>query len=249
MAQLSSPSAAIVEFVVGRQRAWAFAIDASGIKAFELPVGTAALETQVEQFRRQLAARDLRAPDTARRLYARVLGPLHTVLHGKTDLTIVPDGILWDLPFQALKSQAGRYLIEDVAISYAPSVTVLRETMKTRRPPVSPSVLAFGNPTLGTGSEPLPDAEIQVNQLGKWYGASSRVYVGSDATESRWKSEASRHDILHLASHAVVDNRSPLYFHVALARSGAGGSNDGLLEAWEIMSLPSEGQPGRALRV
>jgi CHAT domain-containing protein len=163
---------------------------------------------------------------------------MHAVLNGKTDLTIVPDGMLWDLPFQALQSSAGRYLIEDAAISYAPSVTVLRETMRLRRRPASPSLLAFGNPASTTGGEPLPDAEVQVLQLGKWYGASSRVYVGADASEARWKAEASRHDILHLASHGVVDNRSPLYSYVALASSGPGGTDDGLVEAWEIMGLP-----------
>ena len=237
-ALLSGPSAAIVEFVIGDQRVWAFTIDASGLKVFELPVSSAELATQVERFRSQLAARDLRAEDTSRRLHARVLGPLRRVLTGKTDLTIVPDGMLWDLPFQALQSSTGRYLIEDAAISYAPSVTVLRETMRLRRRTASPSLLAFGNPALTTGAEALPDAEVQVLQLGQWYGASSRVYVGANASEARWKAEASRHDILHLASHAVIDNRSPLYSYVALASSGPGGTDDGLVEAWEIMSLP-----------
>jgi CHAT domain-containing protein len=237
-ALLSSPSAAIVEFVIGQLRVWAFTIDASGTKVFELPLSGAELARQVERFRGQLAARDLRAPETARQLYDRVLGPLRTVLRGKKDVTVVPDGVLWNLPFQALQSSTGRYLIEDVAISYAPSVTALRETMRLRRRTAGPSLLAFGNPALPTGAEPLPDAEVQVRQLGKWYGASSRVYVGADASEARWKAEAPRHDILHLASHGVVDNRSPLYSYVALARSGGDSADDGLVEAWEIMNLP-----------
>ena len=143
---LSSPSAAIVEFVIGRQRVWAFAIDASGTTVFELPVSSAGLATEVERFRSQLAARDLRAPATAQQLYDRVLGPMRAVLRGKTELTVVPDGVLWDLPFQALQPSAGRYLIEDVAISYAPSVTVLRESMRLRQRAGPPSLLAFGNP-------------------------------------------------------------------------------------------------------
>jgi CHAT domain-containing protein len=168
-------------------------------------------------------------------LYTNVLGPIRSILAGKTELTIVPDGVLWDLPFQALRSDAGRWLIEDFAVSYAPSLTVLRETMKIRRSTAPPTLMAFGDPAFGTGAEPLPETRIQVEKLGKVYGASSRVYVGAEATESRWKAEASRHDILHLASHGVVENRSPLYSYVALASSR---SDDGLLEAWEIMALP-----------
>jgi CHAT domain-containing protein len=234
---LSDSSAAIVEYVVGDRKVWAFVVDRSGAKAFELRVSTPDLRTQVAQFHSQLAARDLRAPDTAQRLFERVLGPMRAALAGKTDVTIVPDGMLWELPFQALRSPDGRYLVEDFAISYAPSVTVLRETMRARHQPnASPSLLAFGNPTI-TGAEPLPDAGLQVAQLGAWYGPSSRIYTGADATEARWKSEASRHDILHLASHGVVDDRSPLYSHVALASPGSSGTDDGLVEAWEIMGL------------
>ena len=219
--------------MIGRERVWAFAIDASGTKVFELTVSSAALATEVERFRSQLAGRDLRAPATAQQLYDQVLGPMRAVLRGKTDLTVVPDGVLWDLPFQALQPVAGRYLIEDVAISYAPSVTVLRESMQLRRGAGPPSLLAFGNPTLKTGAAALPDAELQVRQLGQWYGASSRVHVGAEATEVRWKAEAPQHDILQLATHGVVDNRSPLYSYVALASSGGDRAEDGLVEAWE----------------
>jgi CHAT domain-containing protein len=236
VALVSAPSAAIIEFVVGAERVWAFVIQPSGVRTFELPVSPSALAGLVERFRSQLAARDLRVPDTARQLYSRVLAPMEAVLTDKTDLTIVPDGVLWNLPFQALRSARGRYLIEDAAVSYAPSVTVLRETMRLRRAPSSPTLLAFGNPRLGGGEAPLPDAEVEVNELGKIYGVSSRVYVGADASETRWKAEASRHDVLHLASHGVVDNRSPLYSYVALASAG-GTADDGMVEAWELMTL------------
>lgn len=35
------------------------------------------------------------------------------------------DGALWSLPFQALVTPGGRYVIEDQAIFYAPSLTTL----------------------------------------------------------------------------------------------------------------------------
>ncbi|HYZ87153.1 MAG TPA: CHAT domain-containing protein, partial [Bryobacteraceae bacterium] len=248
---LSSPSEAIAIFVAGPQRTWAFAITVSGIKSFELPVSTQQLGKDVDHFLHQLANRDLRAPETARRLYELVLGPLRATLHDKTELVIIPDGVLWNLPFQALRSGSGRYVIEDLALSYAPSVTILREVMRLRRPVPPPATfLAFGNPAFGTEVtrrerpglmdgrlEPAPETELQVNLLGQWYGASSRVYVGTEAREERWKSESPRYGIVHIATHGVIDNRSPLYSHIVLARPEKGSTEDGFVEAWEILDM------------
>jgi len=62
------------------------------------------------------------------------------------------------------------------------------------------------------------------------------VYVGGEAREDRFKSDAARFSVLHLASHGMLDAASPLYSHVVLA-PGAGTDEDGLLEAWEIMEM------------
>jgi CHAT domain-containing protein len=238
---LGNRRGAIVEFSVALDRVTAFVITHSELQAFELPVGIAQLTLDVTQFREQLARRDLRAGDSARRLYGMVLGPMRAALHGINELVIVPDGILWDLPFQALQSAPNRYVIEDTAVSYAPSVTVLREAM--RRPSTGPAartLLAFGNPAaLPSRSLPsLPDAEHEVETLAQMYGASSRVYVGADATEERWKAEAPNYRVVHLAAHGVLDNSSPMYSHLTLAAPGPGSTQDGLLEAWEIMNVP-----------
>jgi CHAT domain-containing protein/uncharacterized protein HemY len=245
------PTSAILEFVIASRRAWVFAITTAGAQAFALRAAPQQLGADIQRFRQQLASRDLRVGATSRSLFDEVLGPLREVLHGKTDLTIVPDGVLWDLPFQALESAPDHYLIEDSAIAYAPSVTVLRETMRPRPEHAGEAtLLAFGNPAFGAAAiqhkrmtlmgdrlEPLPEAEKQVRQIGQLYGSSSRVYVGADADEDRWKAEAGHYRILHLATHGVVDSRSPLYSYVVLAKPAAGSREDGLLEAWELMNM------------
>src|SRR4029453_473716 len=111
------------------------------------------------------------------------------------------------------------------------------------------TLLALGNPTLASSSinraaltlrdgklDPLPEAEQEVKALGRLYGAArSKVYIGAEAREDRVKSEASNAKILHFATHATLNNASPMYSHLALADGGAG--EDGLLEAWELMQL------------
>lgn len=210
------------------------------------------LARQTEAFRLQLAGRDLGFRATASKLYELLLKPAEAQLRGKTNLVIVPDNTLWDLPFQALPNGSNRFLLEDAAVAYAPSLTVLREMTKRRKGWAAESapatLLALGNPTLGKAEggaaaalrdgklDPLPDAEQEVKALGRPYGASrSKVYTGAEAREDRFKSEAGKARILHFAAHGLVNNASPMYSHLALAGGGAG--EDGLLEAWELTRL------------
>jgi CHAT domain-containing protein len=160
---------------------------------------------------------------------------------------------LWDLPFQALLVDGGRFLIEKAAISYAPSLTALREMTKRRKTQGANSaptiLLALGNPQLGPETVnraaltprdeklgPLPEAEQEVKALGRLYGMSrSKVYIRAEAREDRVKSEAGQARILHFATHGTLNNGSPMYSHLALAQGAT--NEDGLLEAWELMQL------------
>ena len=84
---------------------------------------------------------------------------------------------------------------------------------------------------------PLPEAEKEVNTLGRLYGRGSKVLIGQQALEGTIKSEAGRYKVLHFATHAILDDRNPLYSHIVLSRTEDDAHEDGLLEAWEIMKL------------
>jgi CHAT domain-containing protein len=152
-----------------------------------------------------------------------------------------------------LLAEGDRYVIERSAVSYAPSLTVLREMKAQReklRTDAAPfALLALGNPAIGKETieravlalrdeklTPLPEAEQEVKALRRLYGAArSQVYIGAEAREDRVKSEAGEAVILHFATHGMMNNASPMYSHLVLA---SGDKNeDGLLEAWELMQL------------
>jgi CHAT domain-containing protein/Tfp pilus assembly protein PilF len=249
-ALLSRPSAGIVEYALVKNRTWAFVITTRDVHVFELRLSNAQLQQEVERFRQRLAQRDVDVSEPARQLYQEVLGLARAYLKDKTELVLIPDGVLWDLPFQALQPEAGHYLIEDSAISYAPSLTALHEMMRPRsHPPHQSTLIAFGNPKIGVdvvsrrkmtlmdeSLAPLPETEIQAKSVAQIYTPESRVYLGSDAREDRWKAEAPGYRIVHLATHGVLDNRSPLYSYLVLTPSDdPKNADDGLLEAWEIM--------------
>jgi CHAT domain-containing protein/Tfp pilus assembly protein PilF len=258
-ALLPDAASAILEYVVGDDQTYLFVITkAAGqveaeVRVYTLPIKRKELVKQTESFRQQLAGRDLGFRVSAAKLYELLLKPADAQLRGKANLVIVPDSTLWDLPFQALLSGANRFLIEDAAIAYAPSLTVLREMTMRRKNHAADNtpatLLALGNPMVANGTsnraaltlrdgklDPLPEAEQEVKAVGRLYGASrSKVYIGADAREDRVKSEASNAKILHFATHAMLNNASPMYSHLALAEGN--DKEDGLLEAWELMQL------------
>lgn len=261
---LPDARSALLEYMVTEEKTYLFVLTRSGdgrqakavVQVFPLNVRAKELAERAANFRRQLAGHDLLYQKTAVELYELLLGSARSLLKGKRLLTIVPDGMLWEMPFQALQPVPGRHLIEESAVSYAPSLTVLREMKRAqgraRGSATAPmSLLAVGNPVLGTQAverlkvrlmdgelTPLPEAEEQVRELGRLYGAKqSTIYVGPDAREERFKADAGNYRILHLATHGIFDDASPMYSQVVLANEEGDAREDGFLEAWEIMNL------------
>lgn len=262
-ALLPDQKTALLEFVVADEKTFLFVLTKQGqanrtspaVKVYALAIKQKDLTDRVERFRRMLSTIDNRFPKPARELYDLLIGPAAEQLQSKTRLVIAPDGPLWELPFQALRTPHNRYLIEDRTVSYVPSLTVLREMIKARRqkdkPSDAPTLLALGNPALGKETvsqvkaammdlslDPLPEAERQLQALSRIYGpAHSKVYVGAEAREERFKLEAGNYQILHLATHGILNDHNPMYSHLLFAQNAAGGKEDGLLEAWELMKL------------
>jgi CHAT domain-containing protein/Tfp pilus assembly protein PilF len=252
-------STAFLEYVVTDDQTYLFVLTGGTsaspeVKVFPIPVKRSVLARQVESFREMLASHNLLIREPARQAYDLLLKPAQALLRNKSNLIIVPDDVLWELPFQALLTNNNHYLIEQSAISYAPSLTVLREMIAKRK--VSPatshsssSLFALGNPALGQETiertqftrgdeklEPLPEAEREVQTLAKLYGASkSEVFIGAEAREDRAKNEAGKFRVLHFATHGIVNNASPMYSHLVLSQGDS--KEDGLLEAWELLNM------------
>lgn len=251
---------ALLEYLVLEDKTYLFVLTqgatkpaASELKVYDIGIASEPLNRAVEDFRHQLAQHEMTFAPTATQLYTQLLKPAAAQLKGKSKLIIVRDAGLWELPFQSLRNEAGRFLLEDFAISYAPSLMALTEMRKLQRArlPATPLLVAFGNPAFGgnaTESQkinfaPLPSSEVEVNQLGKLYGtAHSKIYIGAEAREERLKAEAGNSNILHFATHGILNNVSPLYSQIVLAQPDAESKEDGLLEAWEVMKLDLHAQ-------
>lgn len=268
-AAILDPSTIVLAYTVTPDRAWLFELTApaaaaasSGgaspriapapvLRVHALAVNVTTLAARVQRFREALATRNLDFVAEARALYGDLLGPAAEACKGKTRVILVPDGVLWDLPFQALQTPNRRFLIEEAAVTYAPSLTFLYERHAHARERTMPAgepleLLALGNPTLtsaeATTFPPLPHAEDQVRRLAALYPSElGTTLVGAAAREARVKRDAGRYRILHFATHGVLDDGNALYSALLLAGDPGdadGTAEDGRLEARELMDIP-----------
>src|SRR5262249_19481 len=153
---LPDAKSALLEFMVAEDKTYLLVMTKSGagdqgpvdLKVYTVEIKSKDLTERTKDFRQMLATEDNRFIKPAHELYDLLLKPAGEQLRGKTRLVIVPDGPLWELPFQALQTTQNRYLIEESAIFYVPSLTVLREMTKSRsqgaKPAAAPTLLAFG---------------------------------------------------------------------------------------------------------
>ena len=247
--------AAFVEFVVTDDTLYTFASSGAGVSIFSAPVSRKKLADRVERFRRQLAERNLGFRASAAALYGLLLAPAARELRNKRQLVIIPDGALWELPFQALINPAGQYVLDTASVSYAPSLTALKAMIEVKggrkQAPAGVQLLAMGNPAWGGQMEQrvksmyrgqelgsIPLAETEVRGLANIYGEKqSHIYIGTEARESRFKVEAGEAHVLHLATHGILNDASPMYSYLLLAGEGDGSSDDGLLEAQELLHM------------
>ena len=252
---------AFLEFAVTGGKTFLYVITKNGgkpsLQIYPIELKKEDLQKQVGEFHKIVSdsAINLNYKEPARKLFDLLLKPASARLRGKTSLIIIPDSFLWEIPFQALITAENRFLIEDFDITYAPSLTVLREMQKKpRKFSASPTLLAFGNPRFDSNTATilaekrgaklgdLPSAEKEVDFLGKLYGAKqSKIYKRISATETVFKEISKDFDILHFATHGILDNENPMYSAIVLSAADKSGE-DGLLEVWELaeMNLDSD---------
>lgn len=179
-------------------------------------------------------------------------------LPGGAELRIIPDGRLFYLPFELLPApQGGGALIERIAVSYLPSLSVLahlRSPAANARWHLAALADPALPPTLGSGEAsgfagllarrfglpPLPGAVREVESAARFLGAPSAVDIGSAASETRLRERAAEGSrVLHIAAHTVVDEG--LAGGVALflaADKESASASDGLVTAGELARLP-----------
>ena len=140
----------------------------------------------------------------------------------KNKLIVITDGLLNYIPFGCLNTDPTgiNYLIEKKSISYAHSATLFAE-LKQRKSSNN-NLLAFApsfNNNLNSASEksnellPLPNNVKEIEQILTHFNGNS--FINERASLKNFTTEISNHGIIHLATHAILNDESPEYSYFA----------------------------------
>ena len=244
------------------QRSWGILITKSGARAVPLH-GCADLDRRIRLFLSLLQRRNGIERPGAERLYGDLLAELLIDLPtGIKTLIVIPDGPLHRLPFGTLADPARHgSLTENFEIFVAPSAATWLRLTEDRPRSARLPMLALAAPQVqlseaeqrsdgestpllrpGWAPGPLPHAEREALGLAGQAGPGSRVILGAGATEAAFKSaDLSRFRLIHLATHAVVNDEFPERSAVLLEQDSEEGNEDGLLGFGEIVQLDLNG--------
>ncbi len=185
-----------------------------------------------------------------KRLHQLLIEPIADLL--PTDptarITFIPQDALFLAPFAALQDRNGRYLIEQHTILLAPSIQALA-LLNQRRSKLAiakANALVVGNPTMPklqlnpklppTSLPDLPGAEAEARAISELLH--TQPLIGSQATEVAITQKIGQAEIVHLATHGILDNIRGLQSSLALASTGnQTAATDGFLTAREVLKL------------
>ena len=143
---------AFLEYVLTDPVSYCLAISREHVEVFRL-AGRSQIGKQVDAVLAALRKGGTEAGAEAA-LYATVVGPMASVVSSKGRLTIVPDGPLYQLPFEMLGPRPDQRLLASHVVTYAPSGTVftLLSEKKGSRPSLPLLAVATGTDALAGGA-------------------------------------------------------------------------------------------------
>lgn len=183
-----------------------------------------------------------------------LLTPIDSMLKKANSIVIIPDGILHYLSFDILNSDSSsNYLIEEKNLSYAYSGLTLQklDNIKTVK---NDDFLAVAPTFKGTGElafshesnipqdvvrndlSPLPGATNEVKNINKYFNG--KTLTEEKATEASFKASAQNRSILHLATHAIINDENPSRSYLVLStKDSTSQYDDGYLYQWELENM------------
>jgi CHAT domain-containing protein len=230
---LLEPGTTLLEYFVTERQVLLWIIEKDRLQVAAIPIGRKDLLSKVSSLRDNVlqVGEKEKFASSSRELYRLLIQPALQHVRGK-ELLIVPHDVLHYLPFQALLSSQGRYLVQDYPIHYLSSASLMQFTHAKRRA-MAEKALVLGNPSLGDEAYNLRFAEREAKEVASVYPQSA-VYLRAEANKPRALSLSPKYDMLHFAVHAEFNEEDPMSSALLLAVEG---KEDGRLKVEEIFSL------------
>ena len=170
--------------------------------------------------------------------------PLRDALAGKTEWTVIPDGLFYQLPFESLPVDAQHHaLIESVTLSYQLSARFMAAAFRQDRSGFAQyAVLSFApfagdisvTDTISLAGDsgnmrgdigymgPLPGSGKEIA------GLPGRQFVNGQATKAHFLQMINQYPVIHLATHAWSDPADSKGSRIFFYPGGGGGDDDNL---------------------
>jgi len=203
----------LVQYAVVKDKLAIWIVARSRFDFVEREINAADLENKVDAYQALILGKRPLAEinAAAKELYGLLLPP---DLAGGKQLCLIPDKFLHQLSFATLISPTGKYLLEDYALSYSPSASVLvLATKRARRREIGAErLLTVGNPDFDREENPnladLQSAEVEAKTIAGSYHQPLEL-LGSAATKEQFLRNFSRVEVVHFAGHFVTNAQSP----------------------------------------
>ena len=225
----------LIEYFAGRDKVFVWVLAFHTIDTFTFQMTSEELSEKITDYRKELSG-DLtiekissdnwRAP--SKELYNVLMKNLEGSLKNKKQIIIVPHLSLNYLPFQTLIDSDGKCLVENYNILYLPSGSVLKYC-REKNTLSNEKLTAFNLGELEVPPySPLPYSKEEVLKIGNLYDK-KEVYSEEEMTLEKVYSASGKGDIIHFATHSILDSEAPMFSSLILA--------DGPLEVYRVFDL------------
>lgn len=214
----------ILSYWLGSPHSYLWVVSPQHLDVFTLPAAPE-IDSVVQSYRKALTG-PLDPLDSRNQagqlLFDMLIGPARGKIPPHARVTILPDGSLYNLNFEALIASSPQlhYWIDDADIDYANSLVVLSASAR-ETPTPSKKLLLIGAPVSPASDFPdLPQAATEIGLVENHFPSAERVVIQRDsATPAAYlDSHPEQFSFIHFVAHGIASRIDPLDSAVILTR-------------------------------
>lgn len=208
----------LVEYAVLDDKVIVWLLTKESFETFSFKISNSELEAKVIAFLDAIKTKNSPIQENlSQELYQILFSFLENKLDKNKQIFIIPDKVLFHLPFNALiSSQTKQYLVLDYKISLSPSANVFlnsTESAAERDSSNEEKLLSVGNPSFDREEYSNLSESLSTKKEAKGiYNLypNHQLLLDSDATAEAIKKNISDAEVFHFAGHYVINGESPL---------------------------------------
>ncbi len=194
---------AVVEYLATDKQLLIFVATNNSLNARKVSIDKEQLSVVINEFNKQLSTSKTEKEivlKNSKKLYQIFVSPIKDLLKGYTRLAIVPTGVLYKLPVQALATEVdgkAEYLISQYDITYINNIKFIYQAQAGGKQRLK--IVAFGN-----ADKTLSYAEKEVKTIASIF-PNTTTFLQDSATEDKAKTIIKNFNVVHIANHGRLD--------------------------------------------